>query len=213
MKGKIFAVLTGDIVDSTSLDKAGRKRLKEVLTEAFEQFPSKIKGYSSNYTLFRGDSFQLLLDEPARALKAALLIRVAIKMQNLPAKDARIAIGIGEIANLMTSLNDADGDALRNSGRGLDHIPRERRLIMAKDDDNDWRHINTSFYLLDEIMERWTASVAEAWYHTIRGKNQYEIAEELGITQPSVNNRLKIGSLDAVKNLLQYFNDFISQQP
>jgi len=99
---KYYAVLTGDIRGSTSYHQVTKKSLEEPIASAFRiieiWMPQLIYAPAQ---IFRGDSFQVVLTDPAYALRAAIIIRAAFRSFGkvyLPPRllDCRIAIGIGK---------------------------------------------------------------------------------------------------------------------
>jgi len=210
---KRYSVITGDLVDSTKLSANDRKEIKKVIERVLKNYKdfSPFKK-SKNYLWYRGDSFQLILTDARQALRATLKIRCAIRMLGLIANDARMVIGIGEVEQLTTQLNDSDGTAFRNSGRALEKLESQRKLYIKSTNSNLDESLNTHFYLLDELMYSWTANMAEAVFYTLKGSTQEEISKILGITQQAVNKRLKSSGSDAVLNLLKYYEKIIDSQ-
>ena len=97
---KIFAVLTGDLVKSSRLSisnsKSAMEWLKKTAVEFSQLFPDSVVGRMDT---FRHDSWQLLIGQPARAIRVALFFRTALKMESdADTKfDTRISIGIGTV--------------------------------------------------------------------------------------------------------------------
>lgn len=112
MKNK--AVITGDIVRSEfiGLDKRGEllKALQQVCEELQKFSPMKME-------IYRGDSFQIVMERPEVSLKVATLIRSYLISKTPQGEkniwDARISIGIGEIDYVSTSIVVSDGEAFR----------------------------------------------------------------------------------------------------
>lgn len=96
-KDRLYAALTGDVIDSSRLDARERGRLHDAILKAGDElrrsFPELVV---SDIQLFRGDSLQFLVNDPARSLRAALFFRAALKSSPVSINpDARLAIGIG----------------------------------------------------------------------------------------------------------------------
>src|SRR5579872_4124764 len=95
-KNVIGAVLTGDIVNSTKL---GSQREQELFKELLDLFWAK-----HQHEFYRGDSFQVYVENPEEALQMALVCRaLAIEKGNrdenveIDAFDIRISIASGEV--------------------------------------------------------------------------------------------------------------------
>jgi class 3 adenylate cyclase len=109
MKAKlnVAAILTGDIVNSTRLSPLQEKQLFELLRRFVAQH---------KYEFFRGDSFQIYIDDPRDALQMALVCRsLAIELtENGERYDVRISIGIGKVNLPIKDLGIASVSSFRS---------------------------------------------------------------------------------------------------
>ena len=71
--------------------------------------------------------------------------------------------------------------------------------------------LNTSFTLLEAIIQGWTSTQAEVFFYKLQGKKEKEIAEQLNISQPAVNRHLKAVSWSAIEKLLNRFEELITK--
>ena len=104
------AVLTADIVNSTKLDPATEKELVKELSKILRLY---------KFEFYRGDSFQVYIKEPQKAMEVALLCRIAAITvaggpQESPLSDIRISIGLGAVKSPVKAL----ATATRLDGRG-----------------------------------------------------------------------------------------------
>jgi predicted DNA-binding protein (UPF0251 family) len=212
----MYGVLTGDLVRSKALER-DRPRVLSVLKRAFkaatsiEQAPGEFALFSR---IFRGDSFQVVISNPARTLKVALFLRARLLMIRLPAgrPDTRVGLGIGTIGSLNKSrIEESDGEAFRYSGRALDGLKGYRRLALV----SAWTDLNRRFEpllsSLDAIILHWTPEQAEAMSFMLQGWRQREIARRLGVKQPAVQQRLLKAGHFAVSDCLSYFEASVLQ--
>jgi hypothetical protein len=179
---KTYAVLTGDLVKSSRLtiakSKSAMERLKKMAIEFAEQHPEAIVGRMDT---FRHDSWQLLLEQPALALRAAVFLRAALKMES-DAKikyDTRISIGIGKVESVSRSrISNSRGPAFTHSGKGLDAmdgqclvlVPGSETLVL-------WDVLECGFVpLLDCVAGDWTPKESRAVYGALKGWTQEESA-------------------------------------
>jgi len=199
---QLYAVVTGDIVGSTRIRGSPRDRLLSVVKSSFQGLRHAISGkVSAPFGLYRGDSFQGVLSRPEDALRAVICIRASLRCglqegpKNYPL-DARIVVGIGTIEFLPSRrAAEGDGDAFRRSGPMLDKMrraqPRLRKLLIQ----TPWKEIDAELdvhcALLDALVNRWSVKQAEAILGQMRGLTQEKIAQELGISQPAVQQRLE----------------------
>ncbi|MFZ3166237.1 MAG: SatD family protein [Candidatus Methanoperedens sp.] len=235
--GKIYAVLTGDLIGSSRFRIQQREEVLSNLKDSFKKISSDI--IASQFVVFRGDSFQGVLSRPDEALNAALIIRASLlsKFKGKRTRlDARIAIGIGTIDYLPPDqAGEGDGEAFRNSGLELDKMKKSEQNLIIR---TPWTEINeelrTECALLDAIIQRWTKEQAEAIAYQLpkreylvldqgdqgdqgigdQGIIEEEITQEiiakiLSISQPALSQRLKTSGYWAVQAFLERFKMII----
>ena len=204
------AIITGDIIDSTMVPIDKRKKLISVIKVAIS-YVSKFSPLK--YEIFRGDSFQIVIEHPEKSLLMAILLRAYLRMSTPKdckiSWDARLAIGIGEIEFQSTDIASSDGEAFRLSGRGLDNIGKKNLGIFTSwEDINEEMKISTIF--ADDIISNWSISQAETIIESI-GENhiQKEIAAKFGKTQQAVNKILISSKDNLIKLYIKRFETII----
>src|SRR5690606_21853437 len=117
---KITSVITGDIIASQAIPNSiWLPRLKKVLSSA---------GKSPNtWQIYRGDSFQIEVKNPADALRVAIQIKAAIK--TVKTLDVRMAIGIGNKAYNGSSVIESDGEAFVRSGQTFENLGKLKQTL------------------------------------------------------------------------------------
>ncbi|HKJ31046.1 MAG TPA: SatD family protein [Balneolales bacterium] len=201
-----YAVLTGDVVNSSQLNRKEREKLEKDLWQSLE----KIESQKTKYEVIRGDSFQILLEKPQFALRKAIQMRCLIKMgmANISGNkvDTRIAIGIGEISFLGKTLGSSDGDAFRRSGLGLDELKKSKnRIIIMTEDKKDNEILRIITTLADVIISGWSVAQSEAVYYSSIGLTQVKIAKKCSIVQSAVNKRLQTAHWNEINEVLIFF--------
>jgi len=220
MKDKLFAVITGDVANSSRFSGDGRQKLIDTMKRAFakvdELLGKDVIAYE--FEIFRGDSFQAVLQIPEKALTAALIIRAAIRQSFVTtlknAVDARIAIGIGTISHMPEkSAGEGDGQAYRNSGPQLDKMVKHARMLIIT---TPWETINQELNvecaLLDSLIARWSKEQAEVVLEYFSGKTQEEIAEHLQISQPAIKKRMDSAGIFEIDLMKQRFQNFFNHE-
>jgi len=213
---KNFAVLTGDIIDSSSVE--GKDQLNNELKKAFELIEKKFKSkkFTPSFDIFRGDSFQGVLANPENALRAGLLIRTTLKKNRDGGKkmnwDTRIAIGVGKVDYLPENISEGDGAAYRNSGPMLDKLKGNFKLAITTPSDAMNREMETSCALADAVINKWTPAQAEIVYRLLQKRTQKNIGKELDISEAAVHYRVKAAGWFAIKKFLHRFESLINQQ-
>ncbi len=208
--GKIYAVLTGDLIGYSRFRPKDREKVLLILKATFRMLPPGM--IASRFQIFRGDSFQGVLSRPDEALLAALIIRSFLISSSSGSHriDTRISIGLGTVDRLGPRAGEGDGEAFRNSGKGLDGMKKGEQNLTAL---TPWNELNeelrTECALLDALIMRWSREQAEAVMHHIMGQTQEEIARKLSISQPAVFQRLRTGGIRGVQEFLQRYRETI----
>jgi hypothetical protein len=217
--GRIFAVITGDIIRSRELDTEARKRLQRVLTSDIsarlrEAFPEALV---MDMDVFRGDSWQLLIRAPHLALRIAFFCRAYIKAALAEKQiDSRMGIGLGTVAVMPRKrVSDGDGDAFRHSGNALDEMSRSRHLALAGSGSRHLRCLDVLTHLGDAVSGRWTDRQAIAVLGALQDLPQEEIrglylwgrGKKNPLSQQAVAKHLKSAQWEAIQSGLAFFED------
>ena len=178
----LHAVLTGDLVGSSRLASYQSQRAMELLRTSaplFEKyFPGTICGKMDT---FRHDSWQLLLNKPEMAFRAALFLRSALKMESdaTTKYDTRISIGIGTVEYIARErISDSRGPSFTLSGKGVDAMKgASLALSIATERAESWNDmIRAVIPLLDCIATDWTPTESRAVNAALMGRTQEESA-------------------------------------
>jgi len=204
----IYAVATGDIVESSQFKGAQKDRLNKSLTNSFNEIKQFTKKEaSSKFSIFRGDSFQGLFTHLEDALKAAIFIRAKLReSQPDEAKynwDARIAIGTGTVEYLPENITEGDGPAYQNSGPVLDKLKGNFRCAVKTPDKEANDEFKALCALLDAVIAKWTPSQAETVAMLLQGMTPKEMSKKLNISQAAIHYRIKGAGWFAIEALLE----------
>lgn len=208
---KIYAVLTGDVVNSSDSTGDEKDVLISSIKDAFNTVEKNIKSERPfpAFDIFRGDSFQGVLPHPGDALKAALIIRSSLIKQAENYKeadwDARIAIGIGAIDYLSDNISESDGPAYRNSGPVLDNLKTDNKLAITTPIEEHNNEFSASCALLDAVISKWTPPQAGITLRLLQNQPKKKIGKELDISQAAVHYRVKTAGWFAVEKFLERY--------
>ena len=211
---QVYAVLTGDLIDSTSLDTPSREEARQLVLSSVAELNDwlpKNKIVYGDPEIFRGDQWQALLAQPKFAFRAVLWVRAKLIAMGF---DTRISVGIGSVDRISKSnISMSDGDAFLWSGHGLDNMNTGSEFAIslpARMDANE-RWVKIVVELAGAIVSDWSELQAEAVCFAIDPKKNYsqkQIAENLGVSAQAVSDRLKLAKWKALREAILGFEAF-----
>ena len=200
----IKGVITGDVIGSSQIKLEDRAQLLNCFYEMKDELQS-ISPFKME--LFRGDSFQLLVDKPEMTTKLAILLRAGL-IQYTPSKkeviwDAKVSIGIGAVDFISDEIITSDGEAFQYSGRQFDKMGKQRLVVTTP-----WSEVNeelaVSTPFADDIITRWSIKQAEITYMSlIRNQSQKELAESIGTSAQNVSKILTSAKEGLMRNYIE----------
>jgi hypothetical protein len=214
-KKAIAAVLTGDIVNSTKLLLTQEARLIKVLGEVLGNF----RGKRRLHEFYRGDSLQIYLDDPADALRMALVCRaLAIAVtgneETEVVSDIRISIGIGEVKLPIHQLGIAKGDAFILSGRRFDELQQsEQRLAIGCGVPLADIGFQVMADYVDSIFKGMTAKQARVIQELLQGTTQQQLAVTLNKSKSTISQLANTGRWAEIEKLLLQYEQLIKNLP
>ena len=206
-----YAVLTGDLVDSSQVPTARYDALLYGLDQCLRQVCDKFNG---SYNIYRGDAFQLLLRQPHQALHSSLLIRLALKTLQ---SDARISIGLGQVENLRQDIKSATGEAFTLSGQGLESMGNQQRMRIASSSEEFQFHMALLLRFADLLISGITSRQAQALqeYFNLEDNAHQQIADRLKTSRVNATKLLNQGHYELLSDFIghsqqlsgKYFNE------
>jgi len=208
----IKGVITGDIINSSEIDIKWRQ---SVIDSIYKVIPDLSSVSSISIEMFRGDSFQAVVEDAEQVLSAAIAIRTSLKAstpENEKMWDARVSIGIGDIAFESNKIGTSDGEAFRLSGRAFDNIAKSRLVLVSPwTDFNESINLNTRF--ADDLITSLTSKQAKVVYKSILApKKQKDMAEELGMTRQNFNYLWTSSRGQLILDYIAYFKTLIRKK-
>jgi hypothetical protein len=192
------AVITADIVNYTQIPKADQEKL--IMELSFLATPNSIEFY-------RGDSFQLYLENPGEALRLVLQLRTFAKSINqvsmMPQTDIRSSIGIGSADEPVKAINTATGEAFTLSGRNFDNMAKsDQRLIIQAEIPLVNPALRLMAYFSDYLLEKLTSRQSAVIFERLNNQTQIEVARKLNKSQATINQHLQAAGWSAIERLL-----------
>lgn len=214
LSGRIVAVLTGDIVGSSKLEAADRRKLLDEMQAAAEELCGLYpKAIPLPADIVRGDSWQILVIDLKFALHAAVFYRASIKARMRPRRvNTRLVLALGTVDFVAERVSESDGQAFRLSGKALESMHKNTNMRLISP---GWQHeptVDAMLRLLDALMNKWTPKQALAVTGALRGWTQKRIAKlwKKSVSQATVARHLAESNWDAVRHTLQVWNILVS---
>jgi hypothetical protein len=201
----ITSVITGDIIKSRTHENP------ELWLNTLKKSLTFLSPDTSNWEIYRGDSFQLEIEDYQNSFKAAVYIKACIK--TIKGLDVRIAIGFGSKTYTANRVAESTGDAYVFSGETLDIIKKEKLNLSIKTKNSVLDDaLNLYFKLALIFMDSWTVNSAEIVKLSIEKPNalQSELGRIIGINQNAVSTRQKRAHLDEILELDLMYKQKIS---
>jgi hypothetical protein len=195
------AVITGDIVNFTSLSTPVQKKLITNLSGLLQMH---------KFDFYRGDSFNAYTSHPKDALRLALQLRATARKliinASSPENDIRISIGIGEVDSPLRTLKTATGEAFTLSGRNLDTIVKSgKRLIIVSADSAINPALRIIALFMDYLLSKLTAKQAEVVFELSNKLTQTEAAERLHKSQATINQHVQSAGWNEMEILINEY--------
>ncbi len=166
------------------------------------------------FEFYRGDSFQVYLENAQGALKLALRCRTAaIAMgadENEVSPDLRLSLGIGAVEEPVTTLGLAKGEAFLLSGRTLDGQEKTgQRLLLVAADPLPALALALMADHLNAIYSGMTAKQAEVILELLNGNTQQQVAGMLGRSKSTINQHVTAGKWEEIESILGHYKKLI----
>ncbi|MGO4918980.1 SatD family protein [Maribacter spongiicola] len=201
----MIAIITGDIINSENHPSS---QWIDLLKNYFNQFGAS----PMNWEIYRGDEFQLKVTEKNALFTA---IRIKAMLKTIKGLDVRMGIGIGLETYVGTGVTESNGPAYQRSGRNFETLKESKvNLSIATGNTDHDRTLNLMLRLALDFMDDWSVVSAEIVTLSLDYPHysQKEIAQQLGIKQSAVSQRLKRARLDLVLDVLSYYKELITSK-
>lgn len=210
MPEQIYAVIAGELAEVRKISTTELGKIPDIIRSSFSDVNSKIEvGNTLIYEIIRMDEFLCISEAPETALHTILMMASQFRYKSFKElkirADLKLSIGIGPAELISKELRESAGTAFRFADEGLRSMKRNQRLIITTTEEE----MNEEFYVtcgfMDMLIHDWSDEQAEAVFYRLSGKNQIQISEELDISQPAVNRRLKAAHYDAIESFISRY--------
>lgn len=200
------SVITGDIIKSRT------QKNPETWIKPLKAALSNLEKDTSNWEIYRGDSFQIEIQEVSESFKAAVYIKASIKM--IKGLDVRLSIGIGEKSYQGNDVTESNGEAFIFSGETFESLKLEKQNLRIKTKNEDFNEeLNLYFSLASTFMDNWTRNSAEIVKLSLEHPQwlQQELANHINTSQNAVSKRQKRAYLQQIQKLNTMYTRKINQ--
>ncbi|MFC0779268.1 hypothetical protein [Flavobacterium sp. HJSW_4] len=198
------SVITGDIIGS-------RQQKSDHWVEDLKKILAPFGKTPSQWEVYRGDEFQIEVNNPEEALLTAILVKAHLRAIK---SDARMSIGFGDKTHNAERISESNGSAFINSGELFETLKKQKVTLAMRTGDLDFdEKLNLMLQLALTFMDSWLVQSAEFVAVAIENPtlSQEELGQKLGINQAAVSRRQKRAQFDLVMNLDRYFRKQIKQ--
>ena len=198
------SIITGDIINSRKVDPAIWLNPLKALMKEWGKTPK-------TWEIYRGDSFQVEINQPQYALLAAIRIKACIK--SIEKLDVRMGIGIGEKSYDAQKITEANGEAFINSGETFEELKKLKQLLAIR---SPWpqldAELNLMFRLASIVLDKWSTATAQIVAVSIvnRTLSQKELGDKMERTQSTIREAQKRAHYDEIMDLVAFYEKCIT---
>ncbi len=209
-----YSIIAGELADSHKIPRDKLAKIPDIIRSSIHAV-NKIKGRADDiqFEIIRMDEFLAMIETPNTALHSLLMFVSQFRYESYKElgirAELRLSISIGPVEFAQKELRESDGTAFREAASGLSAMKRNQRIHIKTQD----KALNEEFIVtcgfMDILIHNWSDEQAEALFHSLSGKNQIKISEELKISQPAVNRRLKAAHWDATERFIKRYETLV----
>jgi len=210
-----YAVIAGELAPGSRVSDAQFSKIPDLIRASFQAVNRLMPETGKlKYEIIRMDEFLGFSEYPVHSLRPVIMLFSAFRFLSFRELKERLEIrvcqGIGPVEFAQEHLRESDGTAFRTATDGLGKMKRNQRLVILTTGDplNEEFALTCSF--MDILIRSWSDEQAEAMFLNLTGKNQMEISQMLGISQPAVNRRLKAAHSDTIHRFIERFEKLLT---
>jgi len=212
-----FAVAMGELAPGSRVSDEKFSKIPDLIRASFQAVNRLVPEQGKlKYEIIRMDEFLAFSESPVYSMRSVIMLFSAFRFlsyKELSERlDLKVCEGIGPVEFAQAHLRESDGTAFRSAGSGKEKMKRNQRLAIVTPD----KALNAEFALscsfMDILIHDWSDEQAEAMFLNLTGKNQMEISQLLGISQPAVNRRLKAAHCDTIHKFINRYEFLLKKQ-
>lgn len=209
-----YAVIAGELAPGARVSDEQFSKIPDLIRASFQAVNRLVPEASKlKYEIIRMDEFLAMSESPVQSMRSLIMLFSAFRFLSYKELSKRLELrvceGIGPVEYAQDYLRESDGTAFRKASEGISLMKRNQRISIS----SPLKELNEEFALscsfMDILIHDWSDEQAEAIFLNLTGKNQTEISQLLGISQPAVNRRLKAGHFDTVRKFITRFENLL----
>ncbi len=209
-----YAVIAGELAPGTRVSDEKFSKIPDLIRASFQAVNRMVPKESKlKYEIIRMDEFLALSESPLHSMRSVIMLFSAFRFLSYKELAERLELkvceGIGPVEFAQDHLRESDGTAFRNAATGIEKMKRNQRLCIVTPEKSLNAELDVTCSFMDIMIHDWSDEQAEAMFLNLTGKNQMEISQMLGISQPAVNRRLKAAHFDTIHKFINRFEHLL----
>lgn len=209
-----YAVVAGELAPGARVSDEKFSRIPDLIRASFQAVNRLVPEHGKlKYEIIRMDEFLALSTSPKHSMRSVIMLFSAFRFlshKELSEKlELKVCEGLGPVEFAQDHLRESDGTAFRAASTGLGNLKRNQRLGIVTSEKSMDQEFALTCSFMDILIRSWSDEQAEALFLNLTGKNQMEISQMLGISQPAVNRRLKAAHFDTVHKFIDRFEQLL----
>ncbi|MEZ5072265.1 MAG: hypothetical protein R2751_15210 [Bacteroidales bacterium] len=209
-----FAVIAGELAPGTTVSREQFSKVPDLIRASFQAVnrmtvePGVLK-----YEILRMDEFMGLSENPLYAMRSLIMLIGAFRFLSFRELGIKIhlraSLGLGPVEFAGDLIRESDGTAFRNASHGLEKMKRDQHLVIHPGEKKTEEEFNLTCRFMDILIRNLSDEQSEALFLSLSGKNQSEISQMLGISQPAVNRRLKAANAQVIQKFIARYETLL----
>ena len=209
-----YAVIARELAPGTRVSDEKFSKIPDLIRASFQAVNRMVPKESKlKYEIIRMDEFLALSESPLHSMRSVIMLFSAFRFLSYKELAERLELkvceGIGPVEFAQDHLRESDGTAFRNAATGIEKMKRNQRLCIVTPEKSLNAEFDVTCSFMDIMIHDWSDEQAEAMFLNLTGKNQMEISQMLGISQPAVNRRLKAAHFDTIHKFINRFEHLL----
>ena len=209
-----YAVIAGELAPGARVSDEQFSKIPDLIRASFQAVNRMVPEEGKlKYEIIRMDEFLALSASPLHSIRSVIMLFSAFRFLSYKELETRLELrmceGIGPVEYAQDYLRESDGTAFRQATGGIRKMKRDQRISIVSPRKNLNEEFALSCSFMDILIHDWSDEQAEALFLNLTGKNQTEISQLLGISQPAVNRRLKAGHFDTVNKFIKRYEQVL----